>query len=245
MNAYLFSGPGHYSTPVGRGQRSVVLKLCVACGVMMMARLPYGNPLAWLGDRFGRTFPELPRSALAGQQCGINEALCGPRLCTYKAPAGGSGHLAWSVPLLPVSYFLPNASLHYFVFFLPGLVMGRHLVDWLMYPILLITGPLISQYLSATPVAPGAGIAPSYAHEWPSVWCMISVMQVLLAFVREAALTSGPSGQAARLSSRGGAAVGVSGGGKGVAGGGSATPARVISLTATPGTAGTTLRRRA
>lgn len=57
-------------------------------------------------------------------------------------------------------------------------------------------------WLSATPSSPGAGAASSYAHEWPSVWCMLSVAQVALALVREAALSSGKSGQAARAAKK-------------------------------------------
>jgi hypothetical protein len=221
MNAYIFSGPGHYSTPQGRAQRTVVLRLCLAAAAMMMARLAFLNPLTFLGDRFGRAFPELPRSASAGR-CNPQEALCGAELCSYKAAEGqgGSGHLAWSLPLLPSSYYLPNAALHFFVFFMPGLAMARHLIDYLMFPVLLVTGPLVSQYLSATPATAvavaGAGgaavttIAASYAHEWPSVWCMISVVQVALAFIREAVLSSGKSGKAARKA----AAVAANGTGK-------------------------------
>lgn len=143
MNAYLFSGPGHYSTPEGRGKRAVVLRLCAASASMMLLRLPFpGNPLAWLGERFGALIPELPTRAMAGMRCGAREAMCGPRLCTFKAApgTGGSGHLGWELPLLPASYFLPNASIHFFVFFMPNLVMARHLVDHLITPVLLLTG---------------------------------------------------------------------------------------------------------
>jgi hypothetical protein len=199
MNAYLFSGPGYYSTPAGCAKRQLVLRLCAASASLMLLRLPFpGNPLTWLGDRFGALVPELPMSKMAGTRCGVREAMCGPRLCTYKAGAGGSGHLGWELPLLPSSYFLPNASLHFFVFFLPNLFAARHLVDYLIFPTLMLTGPLVSMWLSATPASPGSGVAPSYAHEWPSVWCMLSVAQVALALVRESALSGGKSGKAAR-----------------------------------------------
>lgn len=226
MNAYLFSGPGHYSTPAGKAKRQAVLRLCLASAVLTMARLPHFNPLVWLGPRWdafaAHWLPELPTLDMAGKACGKFDALCGRQLCTYKPlpGQGGSGHLAWSLPLLPSTYFLPNAALHFFVFFMPGFVMGRHLVDYLMFPVLLLTGPLVSMWLSATPATTGAAagaLSASYGHEWPSVWCMLSVMQVALAFVREGILTSGKSGRAAKkaaaLAKQGGEGEVVNGGG--------------------------------
>jgi hypothetical protein len=254
MNAYMFSGPGHYSTPAGQAKRKVVLRMCAASACLMMLRLPGPhNPLTFLGDRFGALLPELPTSDSAGQRCGEGEAMCGPRLCTYKAAEGGSGHLGWELPLLPSSYFLPGSNLHFVVFFLPGILLARHLVDYLVFPVLMLSGPLLSMWLSAAPAAGAGGErAASYSAEWPSVWCMMSVAQVALALVREAVLTSGKSGKAARRAAAAAALGGISAGGGGLEGkgaaAGAAPGARVVSLqvtTAAAGGGGQSLRRRA
>jgi hypothetical protein len=211
MNAYLFTGPGHMATPEGAGKRAAVLRLCAASALFTLARAPHFSPFAALSrflpgwDAFAaRYLPELPTAAMAGRACGRFDAMCGQQLCTYvpSSPSqGGSGHLAWSLPLLPSSYFSPNSALHFFVFFMPGLVLGRHLVDRLMIPVLLLSGPLVSMWLSASPAASGR-LPASYAHEWPSVWCMLSVAQVALALLREAILAGGKSGKAAAAARR-------------------------------------------
>lgn len=216
MNGYLLSGPGHYSTPEGAGKRTAVLRLAFASALFTLMRAPHFSPVVLLSrvvpgwNAFAaRWLPELPTAAMAGRACARFDAMCGQELCTYvpSTGAGGSGHLAWSLPLLPSSYFAPNSALHFFVFFMPGLVLGRHLVDRLMIPVLLLSGPLVSMWLSASPAANGRPPA-SYAHEWPSVWCMLSVAQVALALLREAILAGGKSGKAAAAARRRGQQAG-------------------------------------
>jgi hypothetical protein len=49
------------------------------------------------------------------------EWLDGPALCTYA----GIKHLAWSIPLLPVSYYMPSLGIHSFMMFAPFFCMNN------------------------------------------------------------------------------------------------------------------------
>ena len=104
VNTYLF----HRSQ--NPDARSTVLRLCVAGGMFMAARLPglassLGNLLnpAWARKAAGSGFdltaapwPDLPPAAASGVPalCAM-DALCGRRLCSFM----GTRHVAWSLPL--------------------------------------------------------------------------------------------------------------------------------------------------
>lgn len=90
------------------------------------------------------------------QSCGYLEASCSPKLCSITG--GGWGHISWEVPLLPSTYFVPGASMHAILFFLPTLLMADGPRWWLMIACL-IMGPLVSQYFSSLDMA-------TYQFEW-------------------------------------------------------------------------------
>lgn len=96
------------------------------------------------------------------------EWLNGPALCTYK----GIYHLAWSVPLAPVSYYMCSTGLHFIMMFLPDFAIddGNRMENWFRYVRTLctmITGPLLADWIT------------SNKHEAASIWCFFSVIQVV------------------------------------------------------------------
>jgi len=96
------------------------------------------------------------------------EWLNGPALCTYK----GLYHLAWSVPLVPVSYYMCSISLHFILMFVPDFAIddGCRMENWFRYIRTMgtmITGPLLADYIT------------SNKHEAASIWCFFSVTQVV------------------------------------------------------------------
>lgn len=96
------------------------------------------------------------------------EWLNGPALCTYK----GLYHLAWSVPLAPVSYYMCSLNLHFILMFVPDLAIddGCRMENWFRYfktIATVITGPLLADYIT------------SNKHEAASIWCFFSVTQVV------------------------------------------------------------------
>lgn len=96
------------------------------------------------------------------------EWLNGPALCTYK----GLYHLAWSVPLVPVSYYMCSISLHFILMFVPDFAIddGCAVENWFRYLRTLgtmITGPLLADWIT------------SNKHEAASIWCFFSVTQVV------------------------------------------------------------------
>jgi len=97
------------------------------------------------------------------------EWLDGPALCTYA----GVKHLAWSVPLAPVSYYVPSMALHSFLMFAPFFVMdhGGFLVNipnYIAGALLFATGPVVGDWLTPN------------KHESASIWCFFSIMQVVV-----------------------------------------------------------------
>merc|ERR1712166_180310 len=96
------------------------------------------------------------------------EWLDGPMLCTYK----GLQHLAWSVPLAPVSYYMPSMGLHSFLMFIPFFVLdhgslSRNIPNWIAGAILFLSGPAMADWFTPN------------KHEAASIWCFFSICQVL------------------------------------------------------------------
>lgn len=56
--------------------------------------------------------------------CRTGEWLRGEILCTYK----GNYHLAWSVPMIDVTYWVPSAAIHSFLMFVPFFIMKWNMV---------------------------------------------------------------------------------------------------------------------
>jgi len=97
------------------------------------------------------------------------EWLSGPALCTYM----GAKHLAWSIPLAPVSYYTSSMGLHSFLMFVPFFAMdhgsfGANLGNYIGGSILFFSGPVLSDFIT------------SNKHEAASIWCFFSIAQIFI-----------------------------------------------------------------
>lgn len=88
------SGIASVLDPKDKQQHAVVLKLSIVAGFCMMLKYVL---VPVLGDTF--TWPAEPAA------CMRNEWMAGDKLCTIE----GNVHLAWEVPLLPASYYIPSS----------------------------------------------------------------------------------------------------------------------------------------
>lgn len=152
----------------------LILRLCTLGGVLMLFRLP-GMPLGLLGDKMNKWLPDLPPSSMHGKGCHYLESSCGPKLCSITG--GAWGHISWTVPLLPTTYFVPGASLHGFLFFGPTMVAGGGVRLLLMF-IGLAFGPVFAMFFSRWDMA-------TYAFEWPTIWCFFAAFQSSVALFFE------------------------------------------------------------
>ena len=99
----------------------------------------------------------------------IIEWLDGPELCTYM----GKHHLAWSIPLAPVSYYLPSMSVHALLMFFPFFIIDhgsfmKNIGIRIAGVLLFLTGPIIGDYVTDN------------KHESASIWCFFSILQVIM-----------------------------------------------------------------
>ena len=92
------------------------------------------------------------------------EPFCGEKLCSITGKAWG--HISWSVPLLPATYFIPGAFPHFFLFFVPVLILGDGLKRILMF-LTLVIGPV------GTMVAASRAME-TYVYEWATIYCFIA-----------------------------------------------------------------------
>jgi len=96
------------------------------------------------------------------------EWLSGPILCTYK----GYHHLAWSIPFLPVSYYVPSMSVHMMLMFLPFFTLdhgsfGKNAGTRVAGALLFLTGPALADWITPN------------RQEAASIWCFFSILQVV------------------------------------------------------------------
>ncbi|KAI8468692.1 MAG: hypothetical protein J3K34DRAFT_470577 [Monoraphidium minutum] len=146
-------------------------------GVLALLRVPYLG-IGFVPPSLRALLPWLPDPALAGRACEW-EMCCGPRTCTTS----GKLHLAWELPLLPPSYFLPSSAFHFLFIFGPLLLAPGQFTKYRreIAAMLLITGPLASQ--AAAYAAHGGGAR--WQLEWPGVWCLFSAAQCVMALTYE------------------------------------------------------------
>ena len=92
----------------------------------------------------------------------------GNTLCTYY----GNIHLAWSIPLADVSYYVPSVNLHMFLFFIPTLTFIEN--PRIIFTTIksFIAGPLLASYLT------------NNLHEQASIWCFYSLLILLPDFIK-------------------------------------------------------------
>lgn len=162
VNSYFLVGQRNPHPEVG----AFVAKLCWAYAAMSLARTPL-LPITWLGDRLHTWVPDLPTSSTLGTECHFQEAFCGPRTCSFTG--GAWGHVSWSLPLAPTSYFLPSSWGHCFLFFFPTLVAG----DWVKRILISATvfiGPLSCMAIASADMA-------TYRFEWATIWCFFAAIQ--------------------------------------------------------------------
>ncbi|KAI8468691.1 MAG: hypothetical protein J3K34DRAFT_426271, partial [Monoraphidium minutum] len=127
-------------------------------GVLSLLRVPYLG-IDHVPSSLRALLPGLPDPSSAGSACEW-EMCCGPRTCTTS----GKLHLAWEVPLLPPSYFLPSGAFHFLC------VFG---------PLLLAPGQFKHRRQAAAYAANDGD--PRWQLEWPGVGCLFSAAHCLFA----------------------------------------------------------------
>jgi len=149
-------------------QYQAVLRLCFLGGTLLFGR--------WiLAEFFPHYFPVTPFSSdlttfLTKNQTAIlpatKEWLRGEQLCTFM----GEYHLAWSIPLADVTYWIPSVQLHSFMMFGPFFIMGD--LELIIQGILLaVTGPLLASYFTSNLMEQGA------------IWCFFSITQISIMLI--------------------------------------------------------------
>jgi len=146
-------------------QFELVKRLQLVGGVLLLCR--YFFTLFDMRD-FGVTDERYLFDAKAWDDKVVVEWLSGPALCTYH----GVKHLAWSIPMVPVSYYMPSMGLHSFLMFIPFFVLDqggvlRNLPNWIAGTILFATGPFMADWITPN------------KQEAASIWCFFSIMQVV------------------------------------------------------------------
>jgi hypothetical protein len=103
------------------------------------------------------------------------EAFCGERACSFKG--GAWGHISWSIPLAPTTYFLPSSFVHFFMFFVPTLAAGDTVKRLLMIATIFI-GPLACMAIASQEMS-------TYVFEWATIWCFFAAVQSFWAVLVE------------------------------------------------------------
>lgn len=145
-------------------QFQLIRRLCLVGGTILLARhllALYPHALEFAGIPASSPVLDVDGGRLA------TEWLSGPVLCTYQ----GLTHLAWSIPLIPPSYYVPSMQLHSFLMFVPFFVLdcGNFVGNCLNVVgglVLFVTGPVVADSFT------------SNKQEAASIWCFFSIMQI-------------------------------------------------------------------
>lgn len=142
--------------PESVAQIAFAQRMCLLCSVFICARhflALYPEALVPLGiGKFEVLY--IPGEWLSGI---VN--------CTYK----GATHLAWSVPFVPSSYYLPSMQLHLFCMFSPFFLFDfgkQRMTLWIAGALLFITGPFLGDWFTPN------------KQEAASIWCFFSICQI-------------------------------------------------------------------
>lgn len=173
VNYYFLAGQANPGPQV----TNFVLKLCLAGAALNLLRLP-GSPLGRLGDLVHTWVPDIPPSSSMGQHCSHQEAFCAPQLCSFKG--GAWGHISWSSPMLPATYFLPHSAWHFMLFFLPVLIAGDAAKRALMTFVIGV-GPVFGMVMASRDMS-------TYRFEWATIWCFFAAVQGTIAVILEATI---------------------------------------------------------
>jgi len=129
-----------------KAKYEVILRLCLIGGTMYIARHIAFDFFPQLASPVSSAFtqwspnPEWSTPKDATNTIATEEWLRGEKLCTYK----GKVHLAWSVPLIDTTYYVPGASLHFFLMFAPFFATKFSFTMMGQGIFLLLTGPVFT-----------------------------------------------------------------------------------------------------
>lgn len=172
-----------------------VVRLGLIGGSLLLIRLPYLGISQFLSEHLSWMGKEFPDNSMAGtpEAC-ARAAMCGPQLCART----GNAHLRWEVPLLPATYFIPGDFMHFFLCFVPLIVVPGyvHLGRLCILVLTFLLGPVLAMGWAYS----AAG--DMYRLEWPAIWCGYSAAQCVLAGIMESCLNLGDArvpGSAANL----------------------------------------------
>ena len=87
--------------------------------------------------------------------------------CTYQSPST-NGHLAWVLPQLPTSYYMPGSGIHCFLMFCHMVLFRRRPLVAFVTFVGFLTGPMLAAWLTPS------------VNEQGAVWCFNACIQMSL-----------------------------------------------------------------
>jgi hypothetical protein len=143
-----------------------IMRLCILGGTWLLLRFLFAEYTDWDREHFDDDHKS-------------TEWLRGEKLCTLS----GKHHLAWSVPMIDVSYWTPSAAIHSFCMFAPFFVIKENMMIQGFF--LWLTGPFLAAYITPNLM------------EQASIWCFFSIGQIgfMLYVIREALILNWGSGK--------------------------------------------------
>jgi len=139
-------------------QYKIVKRLCLIGGMLLFSRFLIAD------------HPWFSNDTLEGGVTS-HEWLRGQKICTFN----GNVHLAWSVPMADVTYYVPGASIHSFLMFAPFFAMWEKKGMVIQGLFLWLTGPVAASFITPNLM------------EQASIWCFFSIAQIsmMLFLIRE------------------------------------------------------------
>lgn len=173
---YMSCGFAH--TPSAVTQFQLVRRFCMCGGAWLLSRsLLAIYPGFFDSCGLGGVFGDAEYYAHGGGNGHVaREWLSGGVLCTYQ----GIKHLAWSVPMVSPSYYVPSGAIHSFLMFMPFFLVDHGNIvingfNWLCGMSIFLIGPVLGDYITTN------------KHEAASIWCFFSIVQcssfVLMTFL--------------------------------------------------------------
>lgn len=91
-----------------------------------------------------------------------SEVFCAIDPCAYT----GNLHISWQLPLRDAGYLTPSIFIHFFLWFVPAIVIGKLWLSALIFA----TGPVLSKIMTDD------------INEQPVIWCIFSTIQMLITY---------------------------------------------------------------
>lgn len=98
--------------------------MCLLGGTIFLARALFYDMLPEWSSPINSSYTEWSGKSPLPNSFTTKEWLRGEELCTYR----GKYHLAWSVPMLDTTYWIPGASLHSFLMFGPFFILKKNMI---------------------------------------------------------------------------------------------------------------------